>query len=71
MNEPDFQALYDEFIRLDPTRQNLLRRAINPEDLNLMQVCDQPRQVVDAIFAHYEARGFEPSAAEQEIMLDL
>ena len=23
---------------------------IDPEDLNLVQVCDQPRQVVDAIF---------------------
>jgi predicted Rossmann-fold nucleotide-binding protein len=45
--------------------------AISPGDLDLMQVCDQPQQVVDAIFAHYEARGFEPSEAEQEIMLDL
>ena len=44
---------------------------IAPEDLDLMQVCDQPQQVVDAIFSHYEKRGFEPSAAEQEIMLDL
>jgi hypothetical protein len=27
--------------------------------------------VVDAIFAHYEARGFEPSAKEKEILLEL
>lgn len=44
---------------------------IDPEDLDLIQVCDEPQQVVDAIFAHYDVRGFEPSAAEQEIMLDL
>ena len=44
---------------------------ISPEDMNLMKVCDEPQQVVDAIFAHYETRGFEPSAAEQEILLEL
>jgi len=44
---------------------------IDPEDLDLMQVCDQPQEVVDAIFAHYESRRFEPSPAEQEILLEL
>jgi CRISPR system Cascade subunit CasB len=33
MMEPDFQALYDEFGRLDATRQSLLKRAASPEDL--------------------------------------
>lgn len=33
MNKPDFQGLYDDFARLDPTRQNLLKRAAAPEDL--------------------------------------
>ncbi|MEW7982979.1 MAG: TIGR00730 family Rossman fold protein [gamma proteobacterium symbiont of Phacoides pectinatus] len=44
---------------------------IDPEDLDLMYVCDDPKEVVEAIFAHYEARGFEPSTAEREIMLEL
>jgi hypothetical protein len=45
--------------------------AINTEDLALLQICETPREVVDAIFAHYESRGFEPSAKEQEILLEL
>ena len=44
---------------------------ISPEDLNLFQVVDTPKEVVDAIFAHYQSRGFEPSAEEQEILLQL
>jgi uncharacterized protein (TIGR00730 family) len=44
---------------------------INPEDMDLFHVIDEPRQVVDAIFDHYEQRGFEPSQEEREILLDL
>ncbi len=44
---------------------------ISPEDLDLFQVLDEPQEVVDAIFAHYEKRGFEPSPKEQEILLEL
>ncbi len=44
---------------------------ISPEDLDLMQVVDTPQEVVDAIFNHYEHRGFEPSADEQATLLDL
>jgi uncharacterized protein (TIGR00730 family) len=44
---------------------------IHPADLDLVQVCNEPQEVVDAIFAHYEARGFEPSAEEKEILLEL
>ncbi len=44
---------------------------IDPEDLDLVSICDEPADVVDAIFAHYEARGFEPSAEEKEILLEL
>jgi len=44
---------------------------INPEDMDLIQVIDDPQQVVDAIFQHYETRGFEPSAREREILLNL
>ncbi|MDP2787659.1 MAG: TIGR00730 family Rossman fold protein [Pseudomonadota bacterium] len=44
---------------------------INPEDMDLIQVIDEPEQVVTAIFQHYESRGFEPSAQEREILLNL
>ena len=44
---------------------------IDDTDVDLIQVCDEPRQVVDAIFAFYEKRGFEPSPAEREVMLNL
>lgn len=46
-------------------------RVINPEDMELMQLVDSPKEVVDAIFAHYEKRGFEPSAEEQQRLMDL
>jgi len=48
-----------------------IKGTIAPEDLELLQVCDRPREVVDAVFAFYESRGFEPSAKEQEILLEL
>ncbi len=44
---------------------------ISPQDLDLFQVLDRPEEVVDAIFKFYETRGFEPSAQEQEILLQL
>ncbi len=44
---------------------------ISPEDINLIQVLDEPQQIVDAIFDHYEKRTFEPSAAEREAQLNL
>jgi uncharacterized protein (TIGR00730 family) len=46
-------------------------KVISPEDLDLIQVMDEPDAVVEAIFKHYEQRGFEPSAAEREIQLNL
>ncbi|MBK1734219.1 TIGR00730 family Rossman fold protein [Halorhodospira abdelmalekii] len=45
--------------------------AIDPEDMDLFQIVDEPEAVVEAIFAHYEQRGFQPSAQEREILLDL
>ncbi|WP_455202725.1 LOG family protein [Kaarinaea lacus] len=49
----------------------LVEQMIDPEDLNLFHVLDDPDDVVKAIFKHYEQRGFEPSEEEQQIMLDL
>ena len=44
---------------------------ISSADLDLFRVIDEPQQVVDAIFDYYENRGFEPSVAEQEMLLNL
>ncbi|MCF6323257.1 MAG: hypothetical protein L3J89_02870 [Gammaproteobacteria bacterium] len=44
---------------------------ISVEDFELFEVLDTPRAVVDAIFQHYEERGFEPSAEERERLLML
>ncbi|NOU00843.1 MAG: TIGR00730 family Rossman fold protein [Gallionella sp.] len=46
-------------------------KVISPEDMELIQVIDEPEAVVGAIFKHYETRGFEPSAAERERQLYL
>ena len=40
-------------------------------ELDLLQVCNEPQEVVDAIFAFYEKRGFEPSPQEREVLLNL
>ena len=53
-------------------RQTLMTEGtIDPDDLNLFQLVDKPAEVVEAIFARYEHRCFEPSAAEREILLHL
>jgi len=44
---------------------------IDATDIDLVQVVDTPKQVVDAIFAFYDKRGFEPSPAEREVLLNL
>jgi uncharacterized protein (TIGR00730 family) len=44
---------------------------ISSEDMDLIQVIDEPGEVVNAIFQYYETRGFEPSAAEREVQLNL
>ncbi|MDA8095775.1 MAG: TIGR00730 family Rossman fold protein [Betaproteobacteria bacterium] len=44
---------------------------IDQRDLDLIKVINEPRAVVDAIFNHYETRGFEPSVEEREIQLNL
>ena len=44
---------------------------IDADDLNLIQVIDDPQQVVAAIFDHYESRGFGPLPEEHELLLNL
>jgi len=46
-------------------------KMISPEDMDLIQVIDEPKEIVAAIFKHYETRGFEPSEAELEKQLNL
>ncbi|MCW8945753.1 MAG: TIGR00730 family Rossman fold protein [Sedimenticola sp.] len=57
---------------LDWMRESMCQAGtISPSDLDLIQICEEPQEVVDAIFAHYESRGFEPSPSEREILLEL
>jgi uncharacterized protein (TIGR00730 family) len=66
MHAPFWAGLLDWF------RERLLAEGmIDPADMGLVQLIDEPQAVVDAIFAFYESRGFEPSAAEREILLNL
>jgi hypothetical protein len=49
----------------------LEEEVISPDDMDLIQVIDDPEEVVGAIFKHYETRGFQPSEAERERQLYL
>jgi predicted Rossmann-fold nucleotide-binding protein len=44
---------------------------INAQDMSLMQVIEEPGEIVEAIFKFYESRGFVPSREEREKMLNL
>lgn len=46
-------------------------KMINPDDVDLLQVIDDPQAVVDAIFSHYETRGFLRLPEEHELLLNL
>ena len=46
-------------------------KMVDPEDIELIQLIDEPGQVVEAIFKHYEARPFGPLPSERELMLNL
>ena len=66
VNEPFWRGL------IDWLRERLIAEGmIDETDMKLLQVYDEPQQVVDAIFAFYDKRGFEPSPAEREAMLNL
>ncbi|MBB5020081.1 hypothetical protein HNQ59_003394 [Chitinivorax tropicus] len=44
---------------------------INPDDMDLIQVIDEPVAVIDAIFKFYETRGFDMSPTEREMQFSL
>ncbi|HJV06873.1 MAG TPA: TIGR00730 family Rossman fold protein [Chromobacteriaceae bacterium] len=44
---------------------------INAADLDLVQLIDDPDQIVETIFKHYETRGFEALPEEREQLLNL
>jgi uncharacterized protein (TIGR00730 family) len=46
-------------------------RMASVEDLDLIQIIDAPEAIVEAIFKHYEATGFELTPAERKIQLYL
>jgi len=57
---------------LDWMRERMVaEKLIKPEDLDLIQVIDDPAAIVDTIFKHYENRNFVPSHAERETFLNL
>ena len=66
MHEPFWRGLREWM------RERLVgEKMINREDVELVQVIDEPEGVVEAIFKHYEHRSFQPRAAEREILLNL
>jgi uncharacterized protein (TIGR00730 family) len=46
-------------------------RMIGEKDLELMQILEEPADIVEAIFNFYESRGFHPTREEREKMLNL
>ncbi|MBL8428794.1 MAG: TIGR00730 family Rossman fold protein [Dechloromonas sp.] len=44
---------------------------VDAEDIDLIQLIDEPEKVVEAIFKHYEARPFGPLPNEHEMLLNL
>jgi len=57
---------------IDWFKSTLLKNGtIGEKDLDLIQIMDDPHEVANAIFAHYEHRGFELSEEEQQIQLQL
>ncbi|MCK6406131.1 MAG: TIGR00730 family Rossman fold protein [Rhodocyclaceae bacterium] len=66
VHTPFWQGMVDWF------RDTLVReQMISPDDMDLIQVLDKPEEIVEAIFKHYETRGFAPSADEREMLLNL
>ena len=66
VHEPFWAGLLD-WLREMP----VARGTISEQDLSLIQVVNTADEVVDALFAHYEDRGFEPSPEELRMMRNL
>jgi uncharacterized protein (TIGR00730 family) len=57
---------------IDWLRDKLVgEQMVDPRDLELMRVIDEPDAIVEAIFDFYENRGFQPSREDRERMLNL
>ncbi len=66
VHAPYWRGLIDWF------RERLVtENMVHPDDLDLMQVIDEPEAVVEAIFKYYETRGFLPLPHEHELLLNL
>ena len=66
VNKPFWQGLLDWF------KHTLVAEGmINSQDLKLLKLIDEPEEIVKAIFDYYEGRDFEPSAEEQEKLMEL
>ena len=66
VHEPFWRGLIDWF------RTTLVdEKVISPDDLDLIQIIDKPEDVVEAIFKHYESRGFAPLPSERDMLLNL
>lgn len=66
VHKPFWQGLLDWF-----TNTLVKEGTIDAQDLNLLLLIDDPEEIVQAIFNHYEDRDFEPSEEEQEILSHL
>jgi len=57
---------------LDWLKNTLIAEGMaSPEDMDLIQVIDDPDEVVAAIFKYYESRGFQLSAEDKKNQLNL
>ncbi len=57
---------------LDWFRGSLVAQGmIAPEDMDLIQIIDEPAAIVAAIFKHYETRGFDHLPVEHDLLLNL
>jgi len=57
---------------LDWFRDRLVaEKLISPEDMDLMQIIDDPDEIVAAIFRHYESSGFAHLPPEHDLLLNL
>ena len=63
----DFWRGLTDWMRIEMAGAGL----ISPDDVELMQVIDEPDRIVETIFKFYESRGFGLSASERERMLSL